>query len=101
MRTKTSKRFWVGFVVIGALQSSGTAFADDCDPKFFICPPPHCWGDPHCRTEDGVLYDCQGAGEFTLIVAGAHTIMATYEPAAGSTFVGSSSLPVTHTVNKK
>lgn len=67
MRTKTSKRFWVGFVVIGALQSSAPAFADDCDPTFFICPPPYCWGDPHCRTEDGVLYDFQGAGEFTLI----------------------------------
>jgi|SRR5215510_10772717 len=45
----------------------GPAFADDCDPTFFICPPPYCWGDPHCRTEDGVFYDFQGAGEFILI----------------------------------
>jgi hypothetical protein len=67
MTTKTSKYCWAGFAAIVALQSSGPAFADDCDPKFFICPPPYCHGDPHCRTEDGVLYDFQGAGEFTLI----------------------------------
>ena len=67
LKTRTSKSLWVAFAVLGALQSWRPAFADDCDPKFYICPPPHCWGDPHCRTEDGVLYDFQSAGEFTLI----------------------------------
>ena len=26
-----------------------------------------CWGDPHCYTFDGLEYDCQGIGDFTLI----------------------------------
>jgi hypothetical protein len=65
MTTRTSKRCWVGFAALVALQSSGPAFAEECDPKFFICT--YCWGDPHCCTEDGVRYDFQGAGEFTLV----------------------------------
>jgi hypothetical protein len=35
------------------------------------------------------------------IVAGVHTISATYEPTDGSAFVGSSSPAITFTVNKK
>ena len=30
-----------------------------------------CFGDPHCRTFDGVSYDCHGQGDFVLVEAAA------------------------------
>jgi choice-of-anchor C domain-containing protein len=46
-----------------------------CTPPPTLPPPPpppppvssgDCWGDPHCRTIDGLAYDFQGTGEFVL-----------------------------------
>lgn len=65
MATKPSKACWVGLAVAVVLQSSAPALADYCD--VFICPPPCTHGDPHLRTENGVAYDFQGAGEFILL----------------------------------
>jgi hypothetical protein len=63
--TRPSKARWVGLAVVVALQFPAPAFADYCD--VFICPPPCSDGDPHLRTENGVAYDFQGAGEFVLL----------------------------------
>src|SRR5689334_19739495 len=65
MTTRSNKARWVGVAAAVALQSAAPAFADYCD--VFICPPPCSNGDPHLRTENGVAYDFQGAGEFILL----------------------------------
>ena len=49
----------------------------------------HFWGDPHVVTFDGLKYDCQGEGEFTLLKSldSAFEIQARFDSAAASKIV--------------
>lgn len=41
-----------------------------CTSPCRTTPPPtgaYCHGDPHCRTFDGLQYDCHGDGDFVLL----------------------------------
>ena len=60
--------------------------ARDQIPPRHAAPPPtgaYCQGDPHCRTFDGLPYDCHGNGDFVLLDSaetGGALVHARFEP---------------------